>query len=1156
MPEDQHRPHLQVRIQSEPTVAGRVSLASASGGLHSSTSGTLEKDRTGHPDASKNDGTTIPAQIAHAKPQSLSIKLPPSLQWIPANWTWSKWKPVIRSALAAWISLVIFVIPKSENLLGQAGFLIIIASFLSPPSDPFIAVLERELMILTFVGLGWAWTCFGLKLANLARPTNIPNPSLTGIITGQYIEAGPTVIIAVFLFFGSVFFLYIKARLGPGPFLFACVFGCICIDISLATAVLFPYPDYKIGQIIMLPLTFHSAVALTLSILLFPSSLSALFTMRLQAVLSPLVSAVREHREHLQQDMSSSDFSATSIIAAVDKAEGALPLLAAAARLLRLDVIYSRFAPTDYGEIHALTRRLIVRANGMNVYYTFIDPTRERFPITPAPSTPVTPTMPSHSSSRPPSPDHDRSHRHDEKADGHSPSDRGLRERSGSHHCRRHSASRPHDFTGSHSHQRHHSPSRHSTSHHSHHNLLHGSLLHLALSRTPRTESAVGVFESHRYLNLEATHLSHPDSERYTARATELLSTSCQDLLQICESTLQGACDWLACVRDNRFNFWVRKEEKEKIRTERIQKYENLHSELSAALDVFTKQKRLSVLDPYRAIFTPSDDLNAEYDVPPHRYLFHCYVYQYHLMRFAALIQAMLSEIIRLETERAISKVWFPSPDVSKLAFWSVWAPSEVLDRDDDENPEIIPGLDPSTMAMADLGKAVRRDPDALPPRNALESVMNWLYRTVMGIGGGNALFALKAGVLTIILTLPSFIKPSAEFAYRNKFAWAVFMGQLTLARFRGDTTFGLVARICSTFIGCIIGTVMWYISTGSGGGNPFGLAAVCLVCFPFFFFVRLYWPVPPMTNLIIFVTSVLVIGYSYQDTHLASPSSPGFGVHVAWRRFVLVTVGVLAAGVFSFLPPSTTIRSYQRRTLATTSAELGSIYCSIVSFANTKKEEETAPVVSQLLSIRSKLKRSIVLKANVIYEFSLRGRWPAERYQKILEIQLQISYLLSHLMSVAEQLEPAWAHAFLKRTRMLDADFQGDVLAVISLISSSLRSGHPLPQVTPCPLLDRFMERRHGLNVIHEESDDDFGLPKVLTMETLESLQYLTFCVGVSTAFGIVTRLDRLMVAVKELVGEQYHIDGVGLPLHHRRPPGVEMRSPTVSIVRPASNG
>jgi hypothetical protein len=132
---------------------------------------------------------------------------------------------------------------------------------------------------------------------------------------------------------------------------------------------------------------------------------------------------------------------------------------------------------------------------------------------------------------------------------------------------------------------------------------------------------------------------------------------------------------------------------------------------------------------------------------------------------------------------------------------------------------------------------------------------------------------------------------------------------------------------------------------------------------------------------------------------------------------------------------------------------------------------EDPQNVIQSLIAIRLKLKRSIVLRANVIYEvgsdlrkifnflllqaevalqFSLRGRWPAERYQKILEIQLylhflllrilayysisrEIAYLLSHLMSVLQHLEPAWTRAFLRRTRFLDPDFQGDVLAVIS---------------------------------------------------------------------------------------------------------------------------
>lgn len=104
-------------------------------------------------------------------------------------------------------------------------------------------------------------------------------------------------------------------------------------------------------------------------------------------------------------------------------------------------------------------------------------------------------------------------------------------------------------------------------------------------------------------------------------------------------------------------------------------------------------------------------------------------------------------------------------------------------------------------------------------------------------------------------------------------------MGQLTLARFRGDTTFGLVARIMSTFLGGVVGMVMWYISAGSGLGNPYGLAAVCAVCYPVFFYGRLYWPGPPMTNAIFFVTAALVSYLIIFTTTIIEPVYRSWGI-------------------------------------------------------------------------------------------------------------------------------------------------------------------------------------------------------------------------------------------------------------------------------------
>ena len=60
------------------------------------------------------------------------------------------------------------------------------------------------------------------------------------------------------------------------------------------------------------------------------------------------------------------------------------------------------------------------------------------------------------------------------------------------------------------------------------------------------------------------------------------------------------------------------------------------------------------------------------------------------------------------------------------------------------------------------------------------------------------------------------------------------------------------------------------------------------------------------------------------------------------------------------------------------------------------------------------------------------------------------------------------------------------------AMISSSMRTAEPLPQVTPCPLIDRFMLRFHGLEVIHKEFQDDYGLPRQLSLDTLKNEQYM----------------------------------------------------------------
>ena len=73
-------------------------------------------------------------------------------------------------------------------------------------------------------------------------------------------------------------------------------------------------------------------------------------------------------------------------------------------------------------------------------------------------------------------------------------------------------------------------------------------------------------------------------------------------------------------------------------------------------------------------------------------------------------------------------------------------------------------------------------------------------------------------------------------------------------------------------------------------------------------------------------------------------------------------------------------------------------------------------------------------IKGSWIYNCELKLQY--SRYKLISSmgqtLSREITYLLSHLRSVIEHLDPEWSKAFLRRTRFLESDFQGDVLSVL----------------------------------------------------------------------------------------------------------------------------
>jgi hypothetical protein len=303
----------------------------------------------------------------------------------------------------------------------------------------------------------------------------------------------------------------------------------------------------------LIPLALHSAVTLLCSIFIFPQSISTQFTRRLQNALVPIASALDLHQTILKTPHDSPEFISlyNQISGMSGKSEDMLILLRASARLLKSDLVYSRFAPTDFIRMLDRLPRQIGRMTGMAMYFGFLDPTREKFSVTPMPSLPGSPSVSRSSSPRQHSAhsieevlvhQHPMTRRRGHRTSEATPTPTAAilashpnSQHSHSHphqhphsHPHQHSHSHPHQHSHSHPHQHSHSQphSNHHSHHHPHSHPHHSSHRHyqlLHLKRSTRHEHAVGMFETQRYLNLEATHLHIPLAEVYTRQALDLV---------------------------------------------------------------------------------------------------------------------------------------------------------------------------------------------------------------------------------------------------------------------------------------------------------------------------------------------------------------------------------------------------------------------------------------------------------------------------------------------------------------------------------------------------------------------------------------------------------------------------------------------------------
>lgn len=106
-------------------------------------------------------------------------------------------------------------------------------------------------------------------------------------------------------------------------------------------------------------------------------------------------------------------------------------------------------------------------------------------------------------------------------------------------------------------------------------------------------ESAVGVFESQKYLDLEKRDY-HPESGFFSERAMNLLGSSTKDLLLCCGDSLGVIVEWLDLIDADKF--WIfngKKRRERKTRWEEMMiSTEEAKVKLDKTLNTFMEEKR------------------------------------------------------------------------------------------------------------------------------------------------------------------------------------------------------------------------------------------------------------------------------------------------------------------------------------------------------------------------------------------------------------------------------------------------------------------------------------------------------------------------------------------------------------------------------------
>ncbi|KAE8361491.1 hypothetical protein BDV27DRAFT_132999 [Aspergillus caelatus] len=630
--------------------------------------------------------------------------------------------------------------------------------------------------------------------------------------------------------------------------------------------------------------------------------------------------------------------------------------------------------------------------------------------------------------------------------------------------------------------------------------------LDYANGRRPREVGRYQLMQSAQFLQA----LRSPESEAIRSETVEVLRGSVKVILPACLDAITAISE---CIHTQSSGGWFTRPSNDK--------HERLLHRCSTSLEAlkstrstFTTETTERLLQLHADLFDETSHLPTfgNLAIHPFRGVMFGMVFETQILFVTDALEKLLERIIQLCQGRTKDKLWFPV-GIRYAAAWAfngnVTAPipgqSNVID------PNIVDkqAKEAQRRLRISRGYGVKRRSGLA---RSIIATNEWLFNS-------DGLYALRMIVLTVALAIPAVIPSSAGFYYREKGIWGLIMGQTTLLVYMADFTFSMISRTIGTVVGGVLGLLVWYTGSANGPGNPYGLAAISAAVLAVLMWGRLFFnPTLLQATIMSAATCILIVGYSFDDTHIAQYGNPGFGYNVFWHRLVLVLIGFAAALIVQLLPLPPSASRHITKTLSNTLQTLSDHYALVLSCWN--KSDSNVGLVAGKVSIEvdellASLEGSIAL---LRLEFS-GSPFDSQSLAQMKSICQEINWALGRLIFLSVSLPVELQDRLTHLAGILDHRNIGDIMAVLSMVEQALKTGNALPEVIPTPLLNRCHEywQNSSLEIIQYR-------------DLIRDKNYRKFCVAVSSYLKFLSKIDELVLVVKGSLGES-HIISKELP-------------------------